>query len=91
MVSGPTVAVLSPITGGFYFGGLLTGITREVAAAGGRVLLVQTLDAGLSGDEVLGAPDYASPTARDVADGFLALAASTRPPHLEKLRAEGRA
>ncbi|PPK92638.1 diguanylate cyclase (GGDEF)-like protein [Kineococcus xinjiangensis] len=90
MVTGPTVAVLAPITGGFYYGGLLTGITREVAAAGGRVLLVQTLDAGLSGDDVLEAPEFGNPTARDVADGFLALAASTRPLHLDKLRAEGR-
>ncbi len=34
---GPTVAVLSPVTGGFYFGGILSGIAREVAAVGGQV------------------------------------------------------
>ena len=90
MAPGPVVAVLSPITGGFYFGGILTGIAREVAAARGRVVLVQTLDAGLSGDEVLGAPDFRTPTALDVADGFVALAASTGPAHLERLRAAGR-
>src|SRR4051812_2720613 len=59
----PTVAVLSPVTGGFYFGGILSGIVREVACAGGEVVLLQTLDAGRSGDEALGAPDFSTPSA----------------------------
>ena len=49
MPCGPTVAVLSPVTGGFYFGGILSGIAREVAAVGGQVVPLQTLDAGRSG------------------------------------------
>ena len=53
-----TIGVLSPVTGGSYYGKILAGITREVAAVGGRVVLVQTLDAGLSSDEVVGAPDF---------------------------------
>ncbi|GAB7192870.1 hypothetical protein NUM3379_35790 [Kineococcus sp. NUM-3379] len=90
MPTGPTIAVLSPITGGFYFGGLLAGITREVTAAGGRVLLVQTLDAGLSGNEVLGAPDFGTPTGWDLADGFVSLAASTQRVYLERLLTVGK-
>ena len=85
----PTVAVLSPVTGGFYFGGILTGIAREVAASGGRVVLLQTLDAGRSGDEALGAPDFSTPSAMDHVDGVIALAASVRRPFLEDLRARG--
>ena len=38
--------MLSPVTGGFYYGKIVAGIAREVAAVGGRVVLVQTLDAG---------------------------------------------
>src|SRR5450830_1283407 len=41
-----TVGVLAPISGGFYYGGVLSGITREVAAIGGRVVFLQTTDAG---------------------------------------------
>ena len=37
------VGVLSPVTGGFFFGEVLDGIVREVASAGGHVTLVQTL------------------------------------------------
>ena len=48
------VGVLSPVTGGFYFGEVLAGVVREVAGAGGRVTLVQTLDAGRAGGAVLG-------------------------------------
>jgi diguanylate cyclase (GGDEF)-like protein/PAS domain S-box-containing protein len=86
----PTIAVLSPVTGGFYFGGVLSGITREVAAAGGQVVLLQTLDAGRSGDEALGPPDFATPSAMDHVDGVIALAASVRRAFLEDLRALGK-
>ena len=86
-----TVAVLSPVTGGFYFGGLLAGITREVAAVRGQVVLLQTLDAGRSGDEALGAPDFSTPSAMDQVDGVIALAGSVRRGYLEDLRARGKA
>ncbi len=87
----PTIAVLSPVTGGFYFGRVLSGITREVAAAGGQVVLLQTLDAGRSGDEALGPPAFATPSAMDHVDGVIALAASVRRPFLETLRSAGKA
>lgn len=87
---GPTVAVLSPVTGGFYFGGILSGIAREVAAVGGQVVLLQTLDAGRSGDEALGPPDFSTASGWDHVDGVLALAASARRPYLDRLRAAGK-
>lgn len=40
----PTVLVLTPSGGGHYYGGLVAGITREVALAGGHVLSVLTAD-----------------------------------------------
>jgi len=39
-----TIGVLTPVTGGGYFGNILSGIVRAAAAAGGRVLALQTLD-----------------------------------------------
>ncbi|MCU1432957.1 MAG: diguanylate cyclase with sensor [Actinotalea sp.] len=85
------VAVLSPVTGGFYFGGILSGIAHEVAAVGGQVVLIQTLDGGRSGDEALGAPDFDTALAWDGVDGVIALAGSTRRPYLERVRAAGMA
>lgn len=46
------VGVLAPVAGGFYFGDVLFGIVGEVARAGGRVTLIQTRDAGETGDEL---------------------------------------
>jgi diguanylate cyclase (GGDEF)-like protein/PAS domain S-box-containing protein len=37
-----TALVLTPSIGGFYFGELLSGVGREITAAGGRIVLVQT-------------------------------------------------
>lgn len=87
--AGPRVAVLSPVTGGFYFGGILTGIAREVANARGSVVLVQTLEAGRSGDEVLAAPEFDLTFTWDNVDGMIALASSARGPYLERVRAAG--
>ena len=55
-----TIGVVSPVAGGFYYGKIVAGIAREVASVGGRVLLVQTLDAGPGSDEVMSAPRHGS-------------------------------
>jgi DNA-binding LacI/PurR family transcriptional regulator len=41
-----TVLVLTPCIGGHFFGELVAGLSREVARAGGHIVLVQTLDGG---------------------------------------------
>ncbi len=84
------IGVLSPITGGFYFGDVLAGVVREVAAAGGRVTLLQTLDAGQSGDEFVPAPDLSAPVGWEQLDGFIAVAQATEAGYLRRLRATGR-
>jgi diguanylate cyclase (GGDEF)-like protein/PAS domain S-box-containing protein len=86
-----TIGVLSPVTGGSYYGKMLAGITREVAAVGGRVVLVQTLDAGLSSDEVVSAPDFTTPTAWDHLDGVISIATATQRHYLDRLKAAGKA
>ena len=71
-----TVVVLSPMAGGFYYGGVLAGITSEVAAAGGHVVVVQTMEAGLSNEQFSGTPEFDSATTWGRASGGCAC---TRP------------
>src|SRR5680860_1384967 len=44
-----TIGVLSPVTGGFYYGCVLAGISRELRSIGGRIVFIQTLEAGIGG------------------------------------------
>ncbi|MGZ4725711.1 MAG: LacI family DNA-binding transcriptional regulator, partial [Ilumatobacteraceae bacterium] len=86
-----TIGVLSPVTGGVYYGTILAGIAREAAAVGGRVVLIQTLDAGLSSDEVVSAPDFTTPTAWEHIDGVISIASATQRNYLDRLQAAGKA
>ncbi|MFI2754250.1 EAL domain-containing protein [Cellulomonas sp. P22] len=85
-----TVLVLSPWTAGFYFGAILSGITRDVAGRGGRVVVSQTTDADRVDDSGIEAPLYTSHVAWDHADGAIAVAGATRNEYLEELRAAGK-
>ena len=87
---GFTVAVLAHLTGGFYFGGILRGVVRELAAVGGRVILVQTLDAGIDDHEAVAAPDFDTLIGLDHVDGYLAISTAVRPAYLHRLRAAGK-
>src|SRR5665648_359559 len=84
------IGVLSPMTGGLFFGEVLAGVVREVAAAGGRVTLVQTLDAGLTGDEVAPAPDLDVPVGWDNIDGFIAIVQAASEASLRAIQAAGK-
>ncbi|MBK5331003.1 MAG: EAL domain-containing protein [Ilumatobacteraceae bacterium] len=83
--------MLSPVTGGFYYGKIVAGIARELATVGGHVVLVQTLDAGLGSDEVVSAPDFSQPTAWDHLDGVISIASATQRNYLYRLQAAGKA
>jgi diguanylate cyclase (GGDEF)-like protein len=82
--------VLSPVTGGFYFGKIVAGVAREVAAVGGRVVVIQTLDAGLHSDEVVSAPDFATSTGWDHLDGVISIATATYRNYLHRLQEAGK-
>jgi diguanylate cyclase (GGDEF)-like protein/PAS domain S-box-containing protein len=82
--------VLSPVTGGFYYGSIVAGIARELSAIGGHVVLIQTLDAGLGSDEVVSAPDFAQPTAWDHLDGVVSIASATQRNYLHRLQGAGK-
>ncbi len=86
-----TIGVLSPVTGGFYYGKIVAGVAREVAAEGGKVVLVQTLDAGRGSDEVVSAPDFSTPIAWDHLDGVISIASATHREYLDRLHAAGKA
>ena len=86
-----TIGLLSPVTGGSYYGKILAGVTREVAAVGGRVVLVQTLHAGISSDVEVGAPDFVTPIAWEHVDGVISIATATQRNYLDRLQAAGKA
>ena len=75
-----TVLVLTPSIGGYWFGEFLSGLTREVAGSGGRLVVVQTLEAGTHSGEVgqVGEPGevgtFAIPVAWSEVDGVVSIA-----------------
>ncbi len=84
-----TVGVLSPSTGGPFFGEVLAGIVAEVTASGGgRVVLVQTLDAGQSSDMVPAA-DSTPPLAWTQADALVTIAWAAESAFLTRAREAG--
>ena len=85
-----TLLVLSPSTGGYYFGALLSGVNREVAAAGGRVIVVQTLEPGVRSDEIGDAPDFSVPVSWSDVDGVLSITAAVRGEYLAQLQRLGK-
>jgi diguanylate cyclase (GGDEF)-like protein/PAS domain S-box-containing protein len=85
------IGVLAPVPNGFYFGGLLGGINRAVASAGGRVVAVQTIDPAHTGtfEEGLKAPLFDVPVAWSRFDGVISLVEAVRPPYLHRLSGQG--
>ncbi|WP_199424325.1 EAL domain-containing protein [Actinotalea solisilvae] len=86
----PTLLVLSPSTGGYYFGSLLSGIARELAAAGGRAVVVQTLEPGMRSDEIGEAPEFTTRVAWDEVDGAVSITSAARSDYLTALQGTGR-
>jgi DNA-binding LacI/PurR family transcriptional regulator len=81
--------VLAPWTAGFYFGEIISGITREAAVTGHHVIVAQTLDAGQQTDLHVDAPDFSTRVAWDHVVGAVAVA--TQGPYLHALRRAGKA
>jgi DNA-binding LacI/PurR family transcriptional regulator len=82
--------VLSPATGGFFFGEILAGVVREAGRLGARVALVQTVDAGLTGDVSPGMVSGVHPVAWHHLDGFVASAWASTDDYLRRLHAVGK-
>lgn len=84
------VGVLAPVAGGFYFGDVLLDIVQEVAGAGGQVTLVQTRDAGETGDEIVPPSRVGDPVGHGLIDGFITITESGIGPIVEPLLTAGR-
>lgn len=69
-----TIGVLSPVVGGFYFGGLIAGITQAAQHAGYGVIAVQTHPAGLDRERHPDEPLPEVPGALDTVDGYIIIA-----------------
>ena len=87
----PTVLALARNVGGYYHGELLAGLVRQVAAAGGRVVVAGTLEPGTDGVATLTAPDYKLPVAWDEVDAVVSIALASAGGYLERAQAEGKA
>lgn len=83
------IGVLAPVAGGYYFGGLLSGIARVAAAEGHRVVAVQTLPAGLDRGEEINPPTFRLPIGRAEIAGYIAITTAADGDYLEQLRAGG--
>ncbi len=85
-----TVLVLTPMVGGHYFGELLTGLSREITGAGGRLVLVQTLDGGLRRDEECEVSAFDVPVAWAEVDGVVSITSAVGGAYLQRLRDAGK-
>ena len=88
MLGGRTIGVLTPLVAGPYFGGVLTGIAREAAAAGSGVVVVQTLDPVL-GDAHLGVPLLSARVAWGRVAGFVVVTGAVSDDYLVRLHETG--
>ena len=93
MVHPATILVLIPSIGGYWFGEFLSGLTREVAGAGGRLVVVQTLEAGTHSGEVgqvgeVGA--FTIPVAWSEVNGVVSIATAVSRSYLQRLRDAGK-
>lgn len=81
-----TVLALARTTNGFYFGGMLAGLTRVVAERGGRVVVAQTVDPNEAPDRVVEVPRFGLPVAWDQVDGAVVISLSAGAEVLTRLR-----
>jgi diguanylate cyclase (GGDEF)-like protein len=84
-----SVGVLSPVTGGFFYGDVLLGIAREVAAVDGHLTVVQTLQSGHFGGAAHRPADVDVPVGLAHLDGTIAISPAASAERLRALRDTG--
>ncbi|HVU91325.1 MAG TPA: substrate-binding domain-containing protein, partial [Jatrophihabitans sp.] len=85
----PTVLVLTPGTGGYYFGELLASLRREISRAGGRMVVVQTVPRHAPEDG-LALSDFDSPVGWEHVAGAISVTTAAGAPYLQRLRELGK-
>ncbi|GIG29874.1 EAL domain-containing protein [Cellulomonas marina] len=83
------VLVLTPVTGGFYFGDVVAGMHREAVRAGLRLVVQQTYDAGTRATAPGDAPTTATPLAWDQVAGAVTVSTAVDRGVVERLRRHG--
>ncbi len=68
-----TIGVLSPLLAGSYFGGILKGVARAAAGAGGQVIATQTFDTGADEVVYLRPSRFRYPIGWERMDGFVVI------------------
>lgn len=83
------IGVLSPLVAGSYMSAVLSALESTVAAAGGRVIAIQTLDLGQGGLDTR-VPQYTLHAAWDQVAGFVVVVNAVDRAYLEALQQAGK-
>ena len=86
----PTIGVLSTSFGGLYFGQIMAGIAAATASAGGRLLAVQTFEAGTYSRDLSEPPSFRPRVAWDHISAFAVILNGVDQVYLEAVRAAGK-
>jgi diguanylate cyclase (GGDEF)-like protein/PAS domain S-box-containing protein len=84
-----TVGFLSPLVHGYYFGGLLAGVVDTAARSAGRVVAVQTLDAGMrvtASDKI----PFSPPLGSEYLDAYVVVQDAVPDDYLRELHRAGK-
>lgn len=90
LVAGPTIGVLSATFGGDYLGAVMGGIAAGVRSARGRLIAIQTLDAGTFAVDLAQPPSFRSEVAWDHVEGFVVILNAVDAGYLTAIRAMGK-
>ncbi|GIG92420.1 hypothetical protein Pen02_73560 [Plantactinospora endophytica] len=90
VVDRPIIGVLTMSVGCDYFGSILGGIARTTAAAGGRMIAIQTLGAGTFDVDPPEAPDFPHLVAWDHVSAFVVILNSAPSAYLTAIQRTGR-
>ncbi|MDO8122623.1 EAL domain-containing protein [Isoptericola sp. b490] len=82
--------VLTPASGGHFYGAVIAGITRQVAMAGGEAVVVLTDDPEVGGEQPTSRLQSDAPLAWDRSDALVALTGAVPESYLERYRSTGR-
>jgi diguanylate cyclase (GGDEF)-like protein len=90
VADGPTIGVLSTWFGGSYFGPILAGMSRVTAARGGRLIAIQTLDAGTISLDLAEPPAYRRRVAWEQVSAFAVILNAVDGAYLNAARDTGK-
>ncbi|MBN1174014.1 MAG: EAL domain-containing protein [Micromonosporaceae bacterium] len=86
----PTIGMLLPFVRGDYYGAMLSGASKQAAAAGGAIIALQTADTGSDHVERFVPPDLRHPFAWDMVDGFIVTVDAVQPEYIASLQRTGK-